>query len=66
MDINCLEAIRELKENRPTDYSDQLQEICDIMEEILGPAEMWNTLRPGFGVDELAENLEYIAKECDI
>ena len=61
-----LERIKQLKEEKPIDYLEQLNKICDEMQEILGPAEMWNTLRPGFCIDELAENLEYIARETDI
>jgi len=61
-----LERIKQLKEEKPADYLEQLNEICDEIREILGPAEMWNILRPGFSIDELAENLEYIARETDI
>ena len=43
-----------------------INNIADEMEDQLGPAEMWNILRPGFTLDELLENLEYIAREADI
>ena len=43
-----------------------INNIADEMEDQLGPAEMWNILRPGFTLDELLENLEYIAHEADI
>ena len=44
----------------------KLNDIANRMEEKIGPAEMWNTLRPGFEFDEFLENLEYIAREADI
>lgn len=66
MDNTFLDRIRDLIESRPDGYVDQLYDICSEMEEFLGPTEMWNTLKPGFSTDELASNLEYIARECDI
>lgn len=60
-----LERIRDLKNNRDFNL-DELNTIADEMEELLTPAEMWNTLRPGFSIDEFIENLEFIAKENDI
>ena len=66
MDNSYLSRIREIKEKKPSDMKIQLEEIANEMEDILSPAEMWNTVRVGFSVDELAENLEYIARENDI
>ena len=45
---------------------DDLDDIADGMEEIIGSAEMWDTLRHGFEPSEFLENLEYIARECDL
>ena len=45
---------------------EELNELADKMENEIGAAEMWNILRPGFEVDELIENLEFIAKESDL
>lgn len=64
-DERILDKIRDLSENRNYDRA-IVEDIANKMEDILGPAEMWNTLRPGFSTDELLCNLEYIAKECDI
>ena len=59
-----LEQIRELRTN---DYTrDDLDKIADDMEDILGPATMWETVRLGFESSELLENLEYIAREHDL
>ena len=66
MDNSYLSKIREIKEKKPSDMKIQLEEIANEMEDILSSAEMWNTVRVGFSVDELAENLEYIARENDI
>ena len=66
MDNSYLSRIREIKEKKPSDMKMQLEEIANEMEDILSPAEMWNTVRVGFSVDELVENLEYIARENDI
>ena len=66
MDNSYLSKIREIKEKKPSDMKMQLEEIANEMEDILSSAEMWNTVRVGFSVDELAENLEYIARENDI
>lgn len=63
--MSILDELRELSENRNYDRT-TVDAIADKMEDILGPTEMWNTLRPGFSTDELLSNLEYIAKECDI
>lgn len=60
-----LEKIREIKENNNYDI-ELINAIVDKMEEQLGSAEMWNILRPGFDINELLENLEYIASEADI
>lgn len=60
-----LDELRDLKDSR--DYSrEQLDILADKLEDELGSAEMWNTLRPGFSTDELMENLIYIAKENDV
>jgi len=63
--MSILEKIRDLRESRNYDRS-AVDDIADKMEDLVGPAEMWNTLRPGFSTDELIENLEYIAKEHDL
>lgn len=63
--VTYLEKIREIKENNNYDI-ELINTIADKMEEQLGSAEMWNILRPGFTIDELLENLEYIAREADI
>ena len=63
--MSFLERIRELKEERMYDIND-ICEIADEMEEVLGEAGMWRALRPGFDIDEFIENLEYIAKVEDI
>lgn len=63
--MSILETIRSMKQNR--NYTiDEVDEIADKMEEEIGAAEMWNTLRPGMELDELIENLEYIARENDL
>lgn len=59
-----LEIIRELRSSNYT--MDDLDDIADGMEEIIGSAEMWDTLRHGFELSEFLENLEYIARECDL
>ena len=60
-----LNKLRNLKESK--NYSrEQLEQIADNLENELGTANMWNTLRPGFSTNELMENLIYIAKENDI
>ena len=64
--MDYLDKIRAIKESRPANSLEQLSEIADEMEEILGEAEMWRIVRIGFSVDELAENLEFIAREADI
>lgn len=64
-DVSYLEIIRALKESN--NYSVEIfNEIANELEELLGPAEMWNVLRPGFSTDELIENLEYITRETDM
>lgn len=63
--MSYLEKIRDIKENDNFNV-EVINNIADEMEEQLGSAEMWNTLRPGFTTDELLENLEYIAREADI
>ncbi len=60
-----MKKIRDLRESRNYDRS-AIDDIADKMEDLVSPAEMWNTLRPGFSTDELIENLEYIAKEHDL
>ena len=59
-----LEIIRELRSSNYT--MDDLDDIADGMEDIIGSAEMWDTLRHGFEPSEFLENLEYIARECDL
>ena len=63
--MSLLEEIKAFKESDSYDMS-ILNDIANRMEEKIGPAEMWNTLRPGFEFDEFLENLEYIAREADI
>lgn len=63
--MSILDELRALKESK--DYSrDNLEILADKLENELGAAEMWNTIRPGFSTDELMENLIYIAKENDM
>lgn len=63
--MSILDELRDLKESK--DYSiDKLNILADKLENELGAAEMWNTLRPGFSTNELMENLIYIAKETDM
>ena len=63
--MSILDELRDLKESK--DYSiDKLNILADKLENELGPAQMWKTLRPGFSIDELMENLIYIAKETDM
>ena len=62
---NLLDEILELQENG--DYRrEKLDAIADMMEEEVGSAELWNTLRPGFETSEYLENLEYLARELDL
>lgn len=63
--MSLLEQIRALKRNQ-NNVSEEVNTISDKMEELIGPAEMWNTLRPGFDLSEFIENLEYIAREHDL
>ena len=63
--MSYLEKIRDINENDNFNV-EVINNIADEMEDQLGPAEMWNILRPGFTLDELLENLEYIAREADI
>lgn len=63
--MSILDQIKELKENQEN-VSEKINDIADQMEELIGPAEMWNTLRPGFNLHEFIENLEYIARENDL
>ena len=63
--MSLLNEIREFRKSESYDMS-VLNDIADRMEEAIGPAEMWNILRPGFDSDEFLENLEYIAREADI
>ena len=63
--MSYLEKIRDIKENDNFNV-EVINNIADEMEDQLGSAEMWNILRPGFTLDELLENLEYIAREADI
>lgn len=63
--MSILDQIRQIKEDNTYDRA-VVDEIADKMEELIGPAEMWNTIRPGFEQSELLENLEYIAKENDL
>ena len=63
--MNILEKIRDLKESRNYDRS-TVDDIANEIEDLIGPTVMWKILRPGFSTDELIENLEYIAKECDL
>lgn len=60
-----LEEIRDLKDSRDYDRV-KLDEIADKMEALVGASTMWKTLRPAFELDEYIENLEYIAKDCDL
>ena len=63
--FGILEQILELKENHNYDRM-TLNDIADEMEDIIGEASMWRTLRPGLSVDELIENLEFVIKEEDL
>ena len=63
--MSILHQIRELKGNQEN-VSKKINDIADQMEELIGPAKMWNTLRPGFSLREFIENLEYIARENDL
>ena len=63
--MSYLDEIRELKENNDYDI-EKINTIADKMEEELSSSEMWNILRPAFSINELLENLEYIAREADI
>ena len=64
--MSLYEDIKQIKKLKENNMREQLDAIADRMEDEIGCAEMWKTLRPGFSTDELAENLEYIAKESDI
>lgn len=63
-----MEYLEQIRELRTSDYNtrDNLDKIADDMEDILGPATMWETVRLGFESSELLENLEYIAREHDL
>lgn len=62
---NLLDEILELQKNG--DYRrETLDAIADMMEEEVGSAELWNTLRLGFETSEYMENLEYLARELDL
>lgn len=62
---SIFEELRDLKDSK--NYSrDSLEILADKLENELGQAQMWNTLRPGFSTNELMENLIYIAKENDV
>lgn len=63
--MDLLEQLREIKQTNSYDIN-KLNKIADEIEEEIGPAEMWNTLRPAFSVGEFLENLEYIAREHDL
>lgn len=63
--MDILDELRSLKDNRQYDR-DRLEAIADKMENEIGQASMWSTLRPGFSADELLENLIYIAKENEL
>lgn len=62
-----MEYLEQIRELRTSDYTrDDLDKIADDLEDILGPAIMWETVRLGFESSELLENLEYIAREHDL
>lgn len=62
--MSYLDEIRTIKENNDYDI-EKINAIADKMEEDISPSEMWNILRPAFSINELLENLEYIAKEIN-
>lgn len=67
--MDLLSKIKELKEKNFSEYQyiyEEANKIADKMEEEIGKANMWSTLRPGFTLTELLENLEYIARENDL
>ena len=66
--MSILRQISELKGNQEnvSKKINDINDIADQMEELIGPAKMWNTLRPGFSLREFIENLEYIARENDL
>lgn len=63
--MSNLEKLRQMQEDRNYDLN-TLLEIADKMEEEIGAAEMWKTIKLGFSSNELIENLIYIARENDI
>lgn len=57
--------IYQMKEHHDYTIND-VHDIADRIEEIIGADECWKTLRPAFSIDELLENLEFIARENDL
>lgn len=63
--MELLEKIRDMKKQGVFNRTDW-ELIADEMEDILSPATMWDIVRLDFSIDELIENLEFIAREADI
>lgn len=63
--IYCYNDLKRMSEEH--DYSRwKLDSIADFMEERVGAAELWKTLRPALEAPEMLEHLLFLAKELDL
>ena len=63
--IYCYSDLKRMHDEH--DYSRwKLDSIADFMEERVGAAELWNTLRPALESPEMLEHLLFLAKELDL
>lgn len=63
--IYCYSDLKRMSEEK--DYERwKLDNIADFMEEKVGAAELWKTLRPALEAPEMLEHLLFLAKELDL
>lgn len=63
--VYCYNDLKRMSEEH--DYERwKLDNIADFMEERVGAAELWKTLRPALESPEMLEHLLFLAKELDL
>ena len=63
--MNYLETIRKFQEKKVYNI-DEIWPVLEEIEDTLGAAEMWNTVKSYFPTSDLLDILEYICTEKDI
>lgn len=63
--VYCYNDLKRISEEH--DYERwKLDSIADYMEEQVGAAELWKTLRPALESPEMLEHILFLAKELDL